>query len=299
MEWSMLANWKRKHRSQIDDYKFRLYLLRRSPLTIFGAIILGCLIIASVFAAWISPYPEDGMMIEVHPADRLLSPSLDHFFGTDPLGRDILSVLMFGCRISLVIAVLIMFLSAVIGIPLGLVAGYRGKIVDEFIMRITDIIMSIPPLLLALLIVSVIGPSINNAIIAISLTQWTRYTRITRGEVLHVKEEKYVTAAKAFGAGDLRVIFRHILPNVLSPLLVQGSMDGGRAILFAASLSFIGMGATPPSPEWGLTLSMARSYMPSYWWYAFFPGLAIMVTVMGFSFLGDGIRDILDPKTRR
>ncbi|MCJ7635013.1 ABC transporter permease, partial [Candidatus Bathyarchaeota archaeon] len=212
MEWSMLANWKRKHRSQIDDYKFRLYLLRRSPLTIFGAIILGCLIIASVFAAWISPYPEDGMMIEVHPADRLLSPSLDHFFGTDPLGRDILSVLMFGCRISLVIAVLIMFLSAVIGIPLGLVAGYRGKIVDEFIMRITDIIMSIPPLLLALLIVSVIGPSINNAIIAISLTQWTRYTRITRGEVLHVKEEKYVTAAKAFGAGDLRVIFRHILP---------------------------------------------------------------------------------------
>jgi len=257
------------------------------------------LMIASIFAPWIAPYPEDGAMTAVHPQNDLLPPSLEHLFGTGPLGRDIFSMLVYGCQISMLIATLIVILSASIGVPLGLVAGYFGGKIDELIMRTTDVVMSIPALLLALLIVMMIGSGITNAIIAISLTQWTRYTRIARGDTLRTKEEKYVIAAKSFGASNLRIIFLHILPNVVSPLTVQASMDAGRAILFASALSFLGMGATPPSPEWGLMISMARGFMPTFWWYVFFPGLAIVTTVMAFSFLGDGLRDILDPKLRR
>lgn len=295
----LFDNWRKRHESQIEDYRFRLHVIRKSPLTLAGIIVVSGVIIGAILADWIAPYSRDGMMLAIHLQDRLLPPSLEHLCGTDPLGRDIFSILLFGCRISVFIAILIIVVSAAIGVPLGLVSGYFGGKTDSLIMRTTDVVMSISELLLAMLILAVIGPGIINAIIAISLTKWTRYTRIVRGEVLHVREEKYITAAKAFGVGDLRILFLHILPNVVSPLLVQASMDAGRAILFAASLSFIGMGATIPSPEWGLMISMARGYMPAFWWYAFFPGMAIVFTAMGFSLLGDGLRDILDPKLRR
>ena len=295
----MFVEWKKRHRSQIEEFRFGLHLARRSSLTLFGVIVVLGLLVTAIFAPWIAPHPEDGIMMTTHPENRLSSPSLEHILGTDSLGRDILSMLIFGSRISVVIAALVVVLSGIIGIPLGLVAGYYGGNIDDLIMRVTDIVMSVPEILLAMLTIAVIGPGINNAIIAISLTHWTRYARLVRGDTLRAREETYVEAARAFGSGDLRIIFRHILPNVFAPLTVQASMDAGRAVLFATSLSFIGMGATPPSPEWGLMISMARSFIPSFWWYAFFPGVAIVTVVMGFSFLGDGLRDILDPKLRR
>ena len=221
-----------------------------------------------------------------------------HPFGTDEMGNDILSRVIVGTRTSLWIGLVITGVAVLIGVPLGIFAGYAGGRTREAIMRITDVFLSVPGLALALAIVASLGPGIANCVIALSLVWWPGYVRLIESKTLALKEELFVEAARAVGASTPYILYRHILPNCVSPLIVKASMDFGLAILAAASLGFIGLGARAPAPEWGSMISVARSYMPDWWWYALFPGLAIYLTVLGFNLFGDGLRDILDPKSR-
>jgi peptide/nickel transport system permease protein len=228
-----------------------------------------------------------------------LPPSFSHIFGTDDLGRDVLSRVISGSSISLRIAITVVTVAFAVGTIMGTAAGFFGGAVDEILLRITDIFLSIPGLVLALVIAAALGPSLYNVVLALCVTWWPWYARLARGQAISIREKQYVEAGRMVGASDLRLIFRHILPNCLSPLIVQASMDLGFVILNAAALSFIGLGAQPPSPEWGSMLNLGRSYLREAWWMATFPGLAILITVLGFNFLGDALRDILDPKLRR
>jgi peptide/nickel transport system permease protein len=203
-----------------------------------------------------------------------------------------------GTRLSLQIGLIIIFVAMGIGVPLGILAGYMGGWVNNLVMRITDIFLSVPGLLLALAIVGALGPGIKNAMIALSIVWWPGYVRLVQGKTLSLREEPFVEAARSIGASRFRIIFKHILPNCTSPIIVKASMDMGMAILFAANLGFIGVGAQPPEPEWGAMISVGRNYLPDRWWMATFPGLAILVTVLGFNLLGDGLRDVLDPQSR-
>jgi len=229
---------------------------------------------------------------------RHLPPSVQHPFGTDEVGRDLFSRVIYGTRISLQIGTIVIGIGAGIGVPLGLIAGFFGGWIEQVIMRVTDIFLAVPGILLAIAIVSVLGPGITNAMIALSLVWWQGYVRLVYGKVKAIREESYVEAGRAIGLSPWRIMFRHILPNCLSPLLVKASMDMGMAILHAAGLGFIGIGAQPPLPEWGAIISEGRRYLSVAWWHATFPGLAIWLTVLGFNFLGDALRDALDPKMR-
>jgi peptide/nickel transport system permease protein len=231
-------------------------------------------------------------------ADKLLPPSAAHWFGTDEVGNDILTRLLIGTRLSLEIAVIITGVATIVGVPLGILAGFRGGWTREIIMRVTDVFLSVPALVLAIAIVAALGIGIVNAIIALSLVWWPGYVRLVESKTLSLKGEAYVEAARLAGASTARILFSHILPNCLSPILVKASMDMGMAILAAASLGFIGLGAQPPTPEWGAMISIGRNYLPTWWWYATFPGLAIYLTVLGFNLMGDGLRDVFDPKSR-
>jgi peptide/nickel transport system permease protein len=238
-------------------------------------------------------------MMDTNPQDKLLPPSAEYFFGTDELGRDIFSRVLYGTRISLETALLAVGISLLIGIPLGAIAGASEWYIDEFIMRITDIFLSFPGLLLAIAIAATLGPSLQNAIIAISISWWPWYTRIVRGQAISLKERQFVKAARAIGTPHYKIIFRHIIPNCVAPVIVQASMDMGGVILTVAALSFLGLGAQAPTPEWGLMINTSRTYFLTAWWYSFFPGMAIFVTVLIFNLLGDGLREVLDPKTRK
>ncbi|UFJ40771.1 ABC transporter permease [Brevibacillus humidisoli] len=273
------------------------YFLWTNKLALVGFIVIVILLIIALFAPLIAPYPED-IYDEVHLENKFLPPSADHWFGTDEMGRDIFSRVVYGTRISFEIGLTAIALSLVIGVPLGLIAGYFGRWVDEVIMRVCDIFLSFPPLLLAIAIVALLGPSITNMMIAISLSWWPWYTRLIRSQAVSIKERGFVEAAKTIGVSSPRIIARHVLPNSLSPVIVQASMDFGSIILTAASLSFLGLGAQAPTPEWGLMISIGRNFFMTSWWYITFPGLFILLTVMAFNFLGDGLRDYLDPKTR-
>ena len=234
-----------------------------------------------------------------HIENKLQPPSAEHWMGTDELGRDIFSRVVYGARVSLRSALGAVGLSLLIGVPLGAIAGSFGGWVDNVIMRLTDVFLSFPPLLLAIAMVAVLGSSLNNAVLAISLSWWPWYTRLIRGQAISVKERKFVQAAETIGTSKLKIIFRHIMPNCISPVIVQASMDIGGVILTVASLSFLGLGAQLPTPEWGLMISMGRTYFPDKWWYCIFPGVAIFITVLCFNLIGDAIREILDPKTRK
>jgi peptide/nickel transport system permease protein len=260
------------------------------------ALVLLFLILA-IFGPVLAPYPEDTTGA-VNLSQRLLSPSLAHPFGTDEMGADILSRIIVGARTSLWIGLIITGVGAGIGVPLGIIAGYHGGFTRAVIMRVTDLFLSVPGLALALTIVAALGPGITNCVIALSLVWWPGYVRLVESKTLSVKEELYVESARALGASTPWILRRHILPNCLTPIIVKASMDMGMAILSAASLGFIGLGAKPPLPEWGSMISVARTYMPDWWWYSLFPGLAIFLTVLGFNLLGDGLRDILDPRSR-
>ncbi len=215
------------------------------------------------------------------------------------MGRDVLSRVIYGARISLLVAIAVVGLGLLIGVPLGLLAGYKGGVVDAIIMRTTDIFLSFPPLLLALLISVTLGRGLVNVIIALAVSWWPWYTRLIRGMSVSIKEKPYVEVAKSMGVSNLKIIARHILPNAISPVIVQGTMDMGSAILAASALSFLGLGAQPPTPDWGLMVSQGKDYLLNYWWYPTFPGLAIFITVIAFNLVGDTLREILDPRLRR
>jgi peptide/nickel transport system permease protein len=267
-------------------------------MSLVGLTIVSMLLLLALFAPLLAPYPEDAAGA-VHATSRFLPPSWPHPFGTNALGQDVLSLVLLGARVSLISAVSIVFLGALVGVLLGAVAGYVGGWVDEGLMRFTDLILILPGLILAMAVAAAMGAGIVNMVLALALSWWPGYARLTRGEVVAKKEELFVQSARALGASDTRILLLHILPNVMSPIVVKMSLDMGLAILAVASLGFIGIGVKPPTPEWGSLLSVSRGDLPDYWWEAIFPGLAIMVTVFGFNLLGDGLRDITDPKARR
>lgn len=231
--------------------------------------------------------------------DKFIPPNSEHFFGTDDFGRDIYSMVIYGTQISLKICLMVVLSATIIGIFLGGIAGYFGGKIDEILMRITDVFLSIPYLILAIAVGAALGRSIENIMMALILVWWPQYARLLRGQVLSIRENQYVEAARSIGSSNWRILFRHIIPNSFAPLLVQITLDLGAVLLVAAGLSFIGLGAPPGTAEWGLMISSGRMHMFHSWWYVTFPGLAIVVTVLGFNLLGDGIRDITDPKLRR
>lgn len=269
----------------------------RDRLAFTGLVIIFVLLLAALFAPVLAPYPDD--TFQIHPADRLKPPSAEHLLGTDSMGRDILSRLLFGTRVTLVIAVIAVGASLLVGVPLGLVAGYFENLFSEGIMRVADIFLSIPQVILAIFLAQSFRPSIKSVILALSITYWPWFTRIVYAETRALKKRAFLEATEAVGAGSLRTIVLHVLPNVSSSIIVRSSIGMGFTILTAATLGFLGVGAQPPTPEWGVTIAESRQYLPDAWWYAAFPGLAIFIVVMGFNMLGDGLRDILDPRIRR
>jgi len=256
------------------------------------------LVLVALLAPFIVPYKEQAFS-GVNPQEKLLPPSREHPFGTDELGRDIFSRVIYGTRISLETALAAVGLALLVGVPLGAIAGATGGVVDEIIMRITDVFLSFPPLLLAILIAAFLGPSLTNAMLAIAVAWWPWYTRLIRGQAVSMRERQFVRAARAIGTPHFKIVFGHIVPNTIAPVIIQASMDLGGVILTAASLSFLGLGAQPPTPEWGLMISTSRNYFLNAWWYSIFPGLAIFITVLVFNLVGDGLREVLDPRTRK
>jgi peptide/nickel transport system permease protein len=266
----------------------------RQPAIAIGALVMLLFLLAALLAPLIAPYNPMGQNIQ----DSLDPPSAAHLFGADKLGRDIFSRILYGARISLFVGVAVVLISAAIGTLLGVLAGYLGGWADEALMRVTDIFFAFPALILAMAIAGALGPSLQNALIAISAVTWPVYARLLRGQVLALKEREFVLAAHTVGVPEWQIILRHLLPNMLAPLLVQASFDMGGAITAVAGLSFIGFGAQPPTPEWGVMISESRTYMATAWWMGTFPALAIMLVVGSFNLLGDGLRDLLDPRLR-
>lgn len=265
-----------------------------SPLTALGFAIIALLFLLAIFAPLIAPYdPTD-----VNPAFKLRPPSGAHWFGTDEVGRDVFSRIIYGARISLKVGILVVAISFPLGSILGAIAGYFGGITDQIIMRTTDVFLSFPGIILAMSIAAALGPSIENVLLALSIVWWPWYTRIVRASVLPLRNTEFVEASRSLGANPLRILFRDILPNAIAPASVQASLDLGFVILSAAGLSFIGLGAQPPSPEWGAMLASSRQILREAWWAATFPGLSILITVLGFNLFGDGLRDVLDPQQR-
>jgi peptide/nickel transport system permease protein len=269
--------------------------VRGNPLLLVGGIMAVAIVFIAFFAPLLAPYPRDASSA-THPLSVLLAPSVSHLFGTDQVGRDILSRVLYGARVSPVIAVFVILLSCIIGIPLGLAAGFFGGAVDDIIMRVTDVFLAFPALLLALAFASVLPPSLTSTTLAIAIAWWPWYTRIIRGQAASVTGRPYIESCRALGISRRRIIFRHILPNAITPLIVEISLDVGGVILTAAALSFLGLGAQDPTPDWGLMVSQGQSYFTTQWWLVTFPGLAILFTALAFNLLGDGLRDVLDPK---
>jgi peptide/nickel transport system permease protein len=269
----------------------------RSASSMAGLVIVAVFLMVAGIGPWIVSYPEDARGA-VHLERKLQPPSASHWFGTDEVGNDVYTRVILGARVSLQIGLIITVVAALLGVPLGIVAGHVGGRLGETIMRVTDVFLSVPALVLALAVVGALGPGILNAMIALSLVWWPGYVRLVQAKTLALGQETFVEAARASGAGRLRIVLVHLLPNCVSPIVVKASMDMGAAILAAASLGFIGLGAQPPYPEWGAMISHGRNYLPTWWWYSAFPGLAIYATVLGFNLVGDGLRDLLDPKSR-
>lgn len=271
-----------------------LRIFYKNKMAVMGFIIILAMVIIAVFAPFIATQAPEAQDLAI----RFQSPSAEHFFGTDNFGRDIFSNVVYGARISLFIGLVATIISVIIGTIIGAVAGFFGGGVDNVLMRLVDIILSIPSLILAIAISAVLGTGIRNLILAVSLSSITNYARIVRASVLSVKEQEYVEAAKIGGASNFRLIFRHILPNCTGPIIVQATLGVGTAILQAASLSFIGLGVQPPTPEWGGMLSQGRSYIRDYPHMTIFPGLAIALTIFSLNLFGDGLSDTLDVKQR-
>jgi peptide/nickel transport system permease protein len=270
-------------------------LWRRNRLMVLGTgIIAGLLLVAALAPLLAAKNPYEQIL-----ADRLFPPSGTHLFGTDGLGRDIASRVVYGARVSLTIAFLVAAISTPIGMLIGILSGYVGGVVDEILMRLADIFLAFPRLILAIAFAAALGPGVENAIIAIAVAHWPSYARLARAETLNVKNNDYIQAMRVLGAGKLRIMAGHVAPMCLSSIIVRMSLDMGTIILTAAGLGFLGLGAQPPMPEWGLMVADGRQFLVDQWWVSTLPGLAILVVVMGFNLLGDGIRDVLDPRQRQ
>lgn len=271
---------------------FALFLKNRGA--VIGSVVLIFLVLISLFANWSAPYDP----LVVVPGESQQPPSRTHLMGTDLLGRDILSRVIFGARLSLLIGLASVCIGATIGTIVGLGAGYYGGWLEAVMMRVVDAMLAFPGILLALTVIVALGTGIGNVMIAVGVATIPGYARLTRGTVLSAKEEVYVEAARVMGCSGTRIMFRHILPNVIAPVIVLSTLQFGIAILSAAGLSFLGLGAQPPTPEWGLMVSMGRTYLGKAWWMSTFPGLAITVAVIAINLVGDGLREALDPRLR-
>ncbi|MHC0039507.1 nickel transporter permease [Pseudoneobacillus sp. C159] len=283
------------HHPKMERWRSFYKQLKKNKMAIVGGGIIIFYLIVAVFGRLFAPYDP----LEINLLNKLQPPSMDHWMGTDDKGRDVLSRVIYGSQLSLTVGVVSVAIGAFFGIILGLVAGYYGKWIDTIIMRVIDILLAFPGLLLALAIISALGPSLINVMISVGIFSIPTFARIVRGSTLATKKLEYIDAIRALGANDFKIIFVHILPNILSPIIVQGTLRLATAILTAAGLSFLGMGAQPPSPEWGAMLSSGRNFLWNAPHMATFPGLAIALIVMGLNLFGDGLRDALDPRMKK
>lgn len=274
-----MSNWKR---------------FGRNRLAVAGLVVFALLVVMAVLAPQLAPYDPDLQDWKL----RLQGPSAAHLFGTDEYGRDLLSRTLYGGRVSLAAGVVPVAIGATVGTMIGLVAGYLGGRWDQVLMRLLDILLAFPSIFLALAVVGTLGPGLFNAMLAVAVVSIPGYARVVRGQVLTLRERDFVVAAQAAGAGHGRVLLRHLLPNILSPLLVQATLSVGFAILTTASLSFLGLGTQPPTSDWGEMLAAGRQYLPDAWWLEVFPGLFVMLAVLSINLLGDGLRDFFDPRAR-
>ena len=264
---------------------------------VIGLIMLSMLLIVTIFASIVAPYPKDAGLV-VHFKDRHLPPSLKHPFGTDGVGRDVLSRTIFGARISLSLAGIVLAIAIPVGVFLGISAAYFRGPAEQVIMRITDVFSAIPPIVFALVVSGVLGASLQNCILAIAFIWWRGFCRLAYGEALSIKQEPYITASRSLGASHFHMMFVEILPNMLSPIIVKATLDAGYAILVGTAISFLGVGASPPTPELGIMVAHARHHLPSVWWSSLFPGLTIFIIVLSFNLIGDGLRDFFGVEVR-
>jgi peptide/nickel transport system permease protein len=276
---------------------FVLARLARDRSALLGLILIAALVACALLAPVLATHPED--VYELHPAQRLQAPGSAHWLGTDRMGSDVYSRLLFGARITILIGVIAVGASLIVGVPVGLVAGHYHNVVSDLLMRVSDIFLAVPQVVLAIAIAQTLGPSLPNVILALSATYWPWFARVVYAETRALQKEVFVESTSALGASPWRLVALHVLPNILSPIIVRASIGMGFTILTAAALGFLGLGPPPPTPEWGRTIAEAREFLPGAWWYAAAPGLAIFLTVMGFNLLGDGLRDVLDPRLRR
>ncbi|MHA6670055.1 ABC transporter permease [Homoserinimonas sp. A447] len=270
-------------------------VMRADRLAMLGLALIVLVVVLAAFGDWIAPFPEQGHGTTNVDA-RLLAPSAAHWFGTDQLGRDILSRVIIGAQPALVVSIFVVAIAAAIGIPLGAIAGYRGGWLDDLLMRVTEVFQSFPPLLLAMITVAILGPSLLNAGIALAISWWPWYARLVRAEARSLRDRPFVEAARATGVPTWLILPRHILRNCMTPILVQGTVDIGAVVLAVGSLAFLGLGAQPPDPDWGLMVAEGRGQIFTAWWISTFPGLAIFFAVLGFNLVGDALRDLLDPR---
>ena len=271
--------------------------LARDRSALIGLLLIALLVAAALLAPVLSTHPDD--VFELHPSQRLQAPSGTHWLGTDRMGADVYSRLLFGARITILIGLIAVGASLVIGVPIGLVAGYHHGWASDALMRVSDIFLAVPQVVLAIAIAQTLGPSLPNVILALSVTYWPWFARVVYAETRALQKEAFVESTAALGASPWRLTVLHVLPNIASPIIVRSSIGMGFTILTAAALGFLGLGPPPPTPEWGRTIAESREFLPDAWWYAAAPGVAIFLTVMGFNLLGDGLRDVLDPRLRR
>ncbi len=296
-EYVMVEKKKREADPRWENWRRGIARFRANPLSMIGLTLLLIILGIAFVAPAVVPFPEDaeGTMRAI---DRLKPPGAPYWFGTDNVGRDIFSRLLMGTGLALRVGLVIIILATAIGVTVGAVAGYTGGWVDDLLMRITDIFLTVPALVLAIAVTAALGKGMINVMIGISLVWWPGFARLTRSLVLGLREEAFVEAARSIGVSHRRILFQHILPNTLSPIIVKMSTDFGFAVLTAAALGFIGLGAQPPTPEWGAMINDGRDYFPDKWWVSTFPGMAIFLMVFSWNLLGDGVRDLLDPRAK-
>lgn len=283
--------------AQGNQTRRNLYrFLVKNRLNLFGTIIVALFFILAIFGSALAPHSAYQQDIQ---NAKLMGPSTEHWMGTDELGRDVMSRIMVGARYSLQVSAVVLTFSVIFGTLVGAVAGFFGGLVDEILMRFTDMFLAFPALVLAIAIAATLGRSLTNTMIALATVFWPWYARLVRGQVLAVRERDYVDAGRSIGLTNTRLMFRHILPNCISVVIIQMTLDVGYAVLATSSLSFIGLGAQPPAPEWGTMMAAARNYFRDAWWYTTFPGIALTLTVLAFNLLGDGLQDALDPRSSR